>query len=83
MRSSWFLKKIGVCAITEVQRLFLFNFAASSQDALGHVWKKCQHVLLSSQVLKVFSKFRVLLWPGPGAPELERLAYQGRGAASL
>lgn len=28
-------------------------------------------------VLKVFSKFRFLLWPGPGASEQERLGYQG------
>lgn len=83
MRSSWFLKKIGVCAITEFTVCFCLTLQLLPKMLWGMSGKKCQHVLLSSQVLKVFSKFRVLLWPGPGAPELERLGYQGQGAASL
>lgn len=60
MRSSWFLKKNRSVCNYRAHRLFLFNFVASSQDALGHVWKKCQYLLLSSPVLEVLSQFRVL-----------------------
>lgn len=76
MRSSWFLKKIGACAITEFTVCFCLTLQLLPKMPRGMSReKKCQHVLLSSLVLKVFSKFRVLLWPGPGAPEQERLGY--------
>lgn len=55
----------------QVHRLFLFNFVASSQDALGHVWKNISTVakqsLVRGKVPLILSG--VPLWSGPGAAD--------------
>lgn len=55
----------------QVQGLFLFNFVASSQDALGHVWKNVSTVAKQSLVPGggPLMLSGVPPWPGPGGSQ--------------